>query len=81
MKTVEVYTVDTIGGQITGSEAHRETVPAWLAPMVAEQIKNNGFIRESIQEIKRTSYDHFSANTDDRRAAALYLANIYIGEL
>lgn len=38
-------------------------------------------IRESIQEIKRTSYDHFSANTDDRRAAALYLANIYIGEL
>lgn len=38
-------------------------------------------IRESIKEIKRTSYDHFSANTDDRRAAALYLANIYIGEL
>lgn len=38
-------------------------------------------IRESIKEIKRTSYDSFSANTDDRRAAALYLANIYIGEL
>lgn len=38
-------------------------------------------IRESIKEIKRTSYDPFSANTDDRRAAALYLANIYIGEL
>ena len=43
MKTFEVYTVDTIGSQITGSEAHRETVPAWLAPMVAEQIKNHGF--------------------------------------
>lgn len=38
-------------------------------------------IRESIKEIKRTSYGHFSANTEDRRAAALYLANIYIGEL
>lgn len=38
-------------------------------------------IRESIQEVNRTSYDPFSANTDDRRAAALYLANIYIGEL
>lgn len=38
-------------------------------------------IRESIKEIKRTSYDPFSANKDDRRAAALYLANIYIGEL
>ena len=38
-------------------------------------------IRESIKEIKRTSYDSFSANTEDRRAAALYLANIYIGEL
>lgn len=38
-------------------------------------------IRESIKEIKQTSYDPFSANTDDRRAAALYLANIYIGEL
>ena len=38
-------------------------------------------IRESIKEIKRTSYVPFSANTDDRRAAALYLANIYIGEL
>lgn len=30
---------------------------------------------------KRTSYDPFSANADDRRASALYLANIYIGEL
>lgn len=38
-------------------------------------------IRESIKEIKRTSYDSFSVNADDRRAAALYLANIYIGEL
>ena len=38
-------------------------------------------IRESIKEIKRTSYEHFSVNADDRRAAALYLANIYIGEL
>lgn len=38
-------------------------------------------IRESIKEVKRTSYAPFSANTDDRRAAALYLANIYIGDL
>lgn len=38
-------------------------------------------VRESIKEVKRTSYDPFSANTDDRRAAALYLANIYIGDL
>lgn len=38
-------------------------------------------IRESIKEVKRTSYDPFSANKDDRRAAALYLTNIYIGEL
>ena len=38
-------------------------------------------IRESIKTVKRTSYDPFSANADDRRAAALYLANIYIGEL
>lgn len=38
-------------------------------------------IRESIKEVKRTSYDPFSANKDDRRAAALYLVNIYISEL
>lgn len=38
-------------------------------------------IRESIKEVKRTSYAPFSANTDDRRSASLYLANIYIGEL
>lgn len=38
-------------------------------------------IRESIKKIKRTSYDPFSAKADDRRAAALYLANIYIGDL
>lgn len=38
-------------------------------------------VRESIKEVKRTSYDPFSANMDDRRAAALYLANIYIGDL
>lgn len=38
-------------------------------------------IRESIKHIKRTSYEPFSATPDDRRAAALYLANIYIGEL
>lgn len=38
-------------------------------------------VRKSIKEVKRTSYDPFSANADDRRAAALYLANIYIGDL
>lgn len=38
-------------------------------------------IRESIKAVKRTSYEPFSANTDARRAAALYLANIYIGDL
>lgn len=38
-------------------------------------------VRESIKEVKRTSYDQLSANMDDRRAAALYLANIYIGDL
>lgn len=38
-------------------------------------------IRESIKKIKRTSYDPFSAKADDLRAASLYLANIYIGEL
>lgn len=38
-------------------------------------------IRESIKEVKRTSYDPFSANTDDRRAASLYLAAIYICDL
>lgn len=38
-------------------------------------------IRESIKEVKRTSYDPFSTNTYDRRSASLYLANIYIGEL
>lgn len=38
-------------------------------------------VRESIKEVKRTSYDPFSANADDRRAAALYLADIYIGDL
>ena len=38
-------------------------------------------IRESIKEVKRTSYDPFSANTDDRRAASLYLASIYICDL
>lgn len=38
-------------------------------------------IRESIKKVKRTSYDPFSAKADDRRTAALYLANIYIGEL
>ena len=48
---------------------------------LAESYAMAEIIRESIKEIKRTSYDSFSANTDDRRAAALYLANIYIGEL
>lgn len=43
MKTLTVYTVSTIGGQITGGEACREEVPAWLAPMVEEQINNRGF--------------------------------------
>lgn len=38
-------------------------------------------IRESIKEVKRTSYDPFSANTDDRRAASLYLAATYICDL
>lgn len=38
-------------------------------------------IRESIKEVKRTSYDPFSANADDRRAASLYLAAIYICDL
>lgn len=38
-------------------------------------------IRESIKEVKRTSYDPFSANTDDRRSASLYLAAIYICDL
>lgn len=36
---------------------------------------------ESIKEIKRTSYDPFSANKDDRRAASLYLAATYICDL
>ena len=38
-------------------------------------------VRESIKEIKRTSYDPFSANKDDRRAASLYLAATYICDL
>ena len=42
MKTFEVYTVATTGGQITGSVAYRETVPAWLVPMLAEQINDHG---------------------------------------
>lgn len=48
---------------------------------LAESYAMAAIIRESIKEVKRTSYDPFSANTDDRRAAALYLANIYIGDL
>ena len=43
MKTLTVYTVATIGGQITGGEAYLEEVPAWLAPMIEEQINNRGF--------------------------------------
>ena len=52
-----------------------------LLDALAKSYAMTAIIRESIKEIKRTSYDPFSANTDDRRAAALYLANIYIGEL
>ena len=43
MEPFEVYTVAATGGQITGSVAYRDTVPAWLAPMVAEQINDHGF--------------------------------------
>lgn len=52
-----------------------------LLDTLAKSYAMAAIIRESIQEIKRTSYEHFSVNADDRRAAALYLANIYIGEL
>lgn len=52
-----------------------------LLDTLAKSYAMAAIIRESIKEIKRTSYDSFSANTEDRRAAALYLANIYIGEL
>lgn len=52
-----------------------------LLDTLAKSYAMAAIIRESIKQVKRTSYDHFSANTDDRRAAALYLANIYIGEL
>ena len=36
---------------------------------------------EAAASLKGMGYAPFSANADDRRAAALYLANIYIGEL
>ena len=52
-----------------------------LLDTLAKSYAMAAIIRESIKEIKRTSYDSFRANTEDRRAAALYLANIYIGEL
>lgn len=48
---------------------------------LAKSSAMTAIVRESIKEVKRTSYDPFSANTDDRRATSLYLANIYIGEL
>lgn len=49
--------------------------------MLAKSSVMTVIIRESVKQVKRTSYDPFSANTDDRRAASLYLANIYIDEL
>lgn len=48
---------------------------------LAESYAMAAIIRESVKEAKRTSYDPFSAKADDRRAAALYLANIYIRDL
>ena len=52
-----------------------------LLDKLAKSYAMAAIIRESIKQVKRTSYGPFSANTEDRRAAALYLANIYIGEL
>lgn len=40
---MKVYTVDTIGGQITGNEAIEEEVPAWLYNAINDTIKKNGF--------------------------------------
>lgn len=40
---MKVYTVNTIGGQITGNEAIEEEVPAWLYNAINDTIKKNGF--------------------------------------
>ena len=41
--TMKVYTINTIGGQITGNEAIEEEVPAWLYNAINDTIKKNGF--------------------------------------
>lgn len=40
---MEVYTVPTIGGQITGLEATREPIPTWLAALLSEHFAKHGF--------------------------------------
>lgn len=40
---MEVYTVPTIGGQITHFEATREILPNWLAALVSEHFAQKGF--------------------------------------
>lgn len=43
MKQLVVFTIAAYGGQVTGTEINREVVPAWLAPMVADQIARFGY--------------------------------------
>lgn len=42
-KNMEVYTIDTTGGQITGMEAIRGEIPAWLAAVVADRFREYGY--------------------------------------
>lgn len=54
---MKVYTIDTIGGQITGNEAIEEEVPTWLYNVINDTIKKNNFC-------------HYS---DENRECAIYL--------
>ena len=40
---MEVYTVETIGGQITSYEPNREILPVFLEKPVKESFKERGF--------------------------------------
>lgn len=58
-----VYTVETIGGQITSYEANKENLPKFLEKPVKESFKKYGFCMWKTPEMER--YDYLEAIKGD----------------
>lgn len=81
MKTATIYYAAHVEPLLRSLERKAAKGVTLSLDKLAKSYAMMAIIRESIKAVKRTSYEPFSANTDARRAAALYLANIYIGDL